>query len=123
MKIMGRWSIPKELAIRSMHFEALYKVCLRFKTRFWKRVALRSTQSGKSTTGLPIRWMVYPPNGIGEDGPGVLLVCAWMTDATTWLPLTPTERRSLALFFLAEMYNGEIGYEDTRENRRARSPH
>ncbi|KAI9465780.1 hypothetical protein BJY52DRAFT_1220524 [Lactarius psammicola] len=100
-----RWGIPKELAIRSMHFEALYKMGLRFKTRFWERVAPKSTQGGQSTTDLPIRWVVYPSNGIGEDGPGVLLVYAWMTDATTWLPLTPTERRSLALFCLAEMYN------------------
>ncbi len=103
-----RWSIPKELAIRSMHFEALYKMGLRFKTRFWERVAPKSTQGGQSTTDLPIRWVVYPSNGIGKDGPGVLLVYAWMTDATTWLPLAPTERRSLALFCLAEMYNGEM---------------
>jgi monoamine oxidase len=114
------WSIPKELAIRTMHFEALYKMGLRFKTRFWERVAPRatpsdqstqdgqSTQGGQSTTDLPIRWVVYPSNGIGEKGPGVLLVYAWMTDATTWLPLTPTERRSLALFCLARMYNGEV---------------
>ncbi|KAI0300499.1 flavin-containing amine oxidoreductase-domain containing protein [Multifurca ochricompacta] len=106
-----RWSIPKEVAIRSMHFEALYKMGLRFKTRFWERVAPKSTRGGQSTTDLPIRWIVYPSNGMGEDGPGVLLVYAWMTDATTWLPLMPTERRSLALFCLAQMYNGEV---DTR---------
>ena len=103
-----RWGIPKELAIRSMHFEALFKMGLRFETRFWERVAPRSTEGGQSTTDLPIRWVVYPSNGIGNDGPGVLLVYAWMTDATTWLPLTPTERRSLALFCLADMYNGEM---------------
>jgi len=38
----------------------------------------------------------------------VLLVYAWMTDASTWLPLTPTERRSLALFCLADMYNDKM---------------
>lgn len=103
-----RWSIPKELAIRSMHFEALYKMGLRFKTRFWERVAAKSTQGGQSTTDLPIRWVVYPSNGIRGTGPGVLLVYAWMTDASTWLPLTPMERRSLALFCLAKMYQGEM---------------
>ncbi|KAI9441304.1 amine oxidase [Lactarius indigo] len=107
-----RWSIPKELAIRSMHFEALYKMGLRFKTRFWERVGPKPTRGGQSTTDLPIRWVVYPSNGIGEKGAGVLLVYAWMTDATTWLPLTPTERRSLALFCLAEMYNDEVDPED-----------
>ncbi|KAH9177715.1 flavin-containing amine oxidoreductase-domain containing protein [Lactarius sanguifluus] len=110
-----RWSIPKELAIRSMHFEALYKMGLRFKTRFWERVGLKSMQGGQSTTDLPIRWIVYPSNGIGGDGPGVLLVYAWMTDATTWLPLTPTERRSLALYCLARMYNGEVDTKTKKE--------
>ncbi|KAH8996607.1 flavin-containing amine oxidase [Lactarius akahatsu] len=110
-----RWSIPKELAIRSMHFEALYKMGLRFKTRFWERVGPKSMRGGQSTTDLPIRWIVYPSNGIGGDGPGVLLVYAWMTDATTWLPLTPTERRSLALFCLARMYNGEVDTKTKKE--------
>lgn len=103
-----RWGTDKELAIRSIHFEALYKMGLRFKTRFWERVKPRQTYGGQSTTDLPIRWIVYPSNGIGEDGPGVLLVYAWMTDATTWLPLSPAERRSLALFCLSQMYNGEV---------------
>ncbi|KAN0131988.1 amine oxidase [Lactarius tabidus] len=102
------WSVPKELAIRSMHFEALFKMGLRFKTRFWERVPNDSTEGGQSTTDFPIRWVVYPSNGIGSDGPGVLLIYAWMTDATTWLPLTPRERRSLALFCLAKMYNDKI---------------
>ncbi|KAH9177713.1 flavin-containing amine oxidoreductase-domain containing protein [Lactarius sanguifluus] len=110
-----RWSIPKELAIRSMHFEALYKMGLRFKTRFWERVGHKSMRGGQSTTDLPIRWIVYPSNGIGGDGPGVLLVYAWMTDATTWLPLTPTERRSLALYCLARMYNGEVDTKTKKE--------
>ena len=102
------WSIPKELAIRSMHFEALFKMGLRFKTRFWERVPDDPTKGGQSTTDFPIRWVVYPSNGIGSDGPGVLLIYAWMTDATTWIPLTPRERRSLALFCLAQMYNDKI---------------
>ncbi|KAF8273500.1 hypothetical protein EI94DRAFT_1239526 [Lactarius quietus] len=110
-----RWGIHKELAIRSMHFEALFKMGLRFKTRFWERVPVDPTEGGQSTTDLPIRWVVYPSNGIGEDGPGVLLIYAWMTDATTWLPLTPRERRSLALFCLADMYNDKM---DPRYNKR-----
>lgn len=103
-----RWSVPKELAIRSMHFESLFKMGLRFKTRFWERVPDDSTEGGQSTTDFPIRWVVYPSNGIGSDGPGVLLIYAWMTDSTTWLPLTPRERRSLALFCLAKMYNDKM---------------
>ncbi|KAI0263267.1 hypothetical protein BC834DRAFT_325985 [Gloeopeniophorella convolvens] len=106
------WSGHKELAIRSIHFEPLFKMGLRFKTRFWERVGPRSCHGGQSTTDLPIRWIVYPSNGIGEDGPGVLLVYSWMSDATAWLPLTPEERRALALANLAEIYNGLV---DTRD--------
>ena len=100
------WSEKKELAIRSIHFESLFKMGLRFKTRFWERVGEIPCCGGQSTTDLPIRWIVYPSNGIGDDGPGVLLVYSWMTDADAWLPLTSEERRNLALANLAEIYNG-----------------
>ncbi|KAI9455379.1 amine oxidase [Russula earlei] len=106
------WCRHKELAIRSMHFESLYKMGLRFKTRFWERVGQIPCRGGQSTTDLPIRWIVYPSNGIGDDGPGVLLVYSWMTDADAWLPLTPAERRELALANLAEVYNGQIDTKD-----------
>lgn len=87
-----RWGVEKEMAIRSMHFEALYKMGLRFKTRFWERVEPIPSVGGQSTTDLPIRWIVFPSNGIDghdnkgrdirdnrttEDGPGILLVYAW----------------------------------------------
>ncbi|KAH9969386.1 hypothetical protein BGW80DRAFT_631485 [Lactifluus volemus] len=106
------WSGKKELAIRSMHFESLFKMGLHFKTRFWERVGSIPCNGGQSTTDLPIRWIVYPSNGIGEDGPGVLLVYSWMTDADAWLPLTPEARRDLALANLAEIYNGQIDTKD-----------
>ena len=82
-----------------------------FKNRFWERVTI-PTAGGQSTIDLPIRWAVYPSNSIvtetarSEQSPGVLLVYAWMTDATTWLPLSAVERRSLALFCLARPYKG-----------------
>ncbi|KAI0285581.1 hypothetical protein BC826DRAFT_1093616 [Russula brevipes] len=96
------WSTHKELAIHG----------LAFKTRFWERVGSVPCRGGQSTTDLPIRWIVYPSNGIGEDGPGVLLVYSWMTDADAWLPLTPEERRNLALANLAEIYNGQVDTKD-----------
>jgi hypothetical protein len=95
-----------------MHFESLFKMGLRFKTRFWERVGSVSCRGGQSTTDLPIRWIVYPSNGIGDDGPGVLLVYSWMTDADAWSPLTTEERRDLALANLAEVYNGQIDTKD-----------
>ncbi|KAJ7896117.1 hypothetical protein B0H13DRAFT_2234518 [Mycena leptocephala] len=104
-----RWPMDKEMALRAMHFEPLYKMGLRFKTRFWERVGPNGpSEGGQSTTDLPVRWLVFPSNGIGTDGPGVLLIYAWMTDTTTWLPLSPTERRSLALYCIAKLYNGLV---------------
>lgn len=104
-----RWGPEKEMAIRSIHFEALYKMGMRFKYRFWEKVGQNPSKGGQSTTDLPIRWVVFPSNGIGSDGPGVLLVYAWMTDSTTWVPLTPIERRSLAIHNLEELYKGRLG--------------
>ncbi|KAK4161327.1 putative L-amino-acid oxidase YobN [Cladorrhinum sp. PSN259] len=106
-----RWSPAKEMAIRALHFEPLYKMGLRFKTRFWEQVQSPS-MGGQSTTDLPIRWIVYPSNGIpppgqNDDGSGVLLVYSWMTDATNWLPLTPLERRNVVINCLAQVYNRE----------------
>ena len=49
LKIMvdrPRWGVPKEMANRSAHFEARYKMGLHFKTRFWERVTPRPTQGG-----------------------------------------------------------------------------
>ncbi|KAJ6605323.1 hypothetical protein DFH09DRAFT_1422343 [Mycena vulgaris] len=102
------WPVDKEMAIRSMHFEPLYKMGLRFKTRFWERTEPnRPSHGGQSTTDLPIRWVVFPSNGIGADGPGVLLIYAWMSDASAWLPLSELERRDLALRCIAKLYEGQ----------------
>ena len=46
-----KWSPEKEMAIRSMHFEPLYKMGLLFRTRFWER----HTRGGQSTTDLRSR--------------------------------------------------------------------
>ncbi|THH15392.1 hypothetical protein EW146_g5074 [Bondarzewia mesenterica] len=97
------WSPDKEMAIRSMHFESLFKMGMRFKRRFWE-LESPTTKGGQSTTDLPIRWIVYPSNGIGDEGPGVLLIYSWMTDSQTWLPLSALERRSLALHCLNKVY-------------------
>ncbi|THU82925.1 FAD/NAD(P)-binding domain-containing protein [Dendrothele bispora CBS 962.96] len=99
------WSPEKDMAIRSVHSEALFKMGMRFKRRFWENVE-NPSMGGQSTTDLPIRWVVFPSNGLGSDGTGVLLVYAWMTDATTWLPLTPIERRQLAINNLEQLYSG-----------------
>jgi hypothetical protein len=98
-----RWSSEKEQAIRAMHFEPLYKIGLRFKTRFWER-GERPSLGGQSITDLASRWIVYPSYGRGDDGPGVLLLYSWMSDASVWASIPPDERVKRALRDLAKVY-------------------
>jgi monoamine oxidase len=102
-----RWSVQKEHAIRSLHFEPLYKIGLRFKTRFWEAVT-RPSRGGQSITDLPSRWVVYPSYGIGDEGPGVLLLYSWMADAACWLPQPREDRVKIALRDLALLYEKEV---------------
>ncbi|MFC3997555.1 flavin monoamine oxidase family protein [Nocardiopsis sediminis] len=96
-----RWSPAKEQAVRAMNYQPLYKIGLRFRERFWEKGDAQKgyapVKGGQSITDLPSRWVVYPSNGIGSAGAGVLLHYAWMTDAYTWLPQSPQERIRLAL--------------------------
>ena len=107
INIVPPWGWRKRVAIRSMHFVSLYKMGLRFKTRFWERMMHSKSKGGQSTTDLPIRWLVFPSNGIGAKGPGVLLMYAWNADAMKWSPLSHSERRRLALKDIATMYRME----------------
>jgi monoamine oxidase len=106
-----RWSPTKEHAVRALHFEPLYKIGMRFRTRFWEQVA-NPSRGGQSITDLPSRWFVYPSYGIGDDGPGVLLLYAWMTDAAGWSPQSEDDRVRLALRDLDAVYGGEVDVHD-----------
>lgn len=97
------WDYRKEQAIRAMFYEALYKIGLRFKTRFWEHVQPPSL-GGQSTTDLPIRWIVYPSNGIGSEGPGVLLLYSWNTDASVWSSIPFSERLKSSLKHLSKVF-------------------
>ncbi|EGO20208.1 hypothetical protein SERLADRAFT_417972 [Serpula lacrymans var. lacrymans S7.9] len=98
-----RWDPTKEQAIRAMYFEALYKIGIRFKTRFWEHVQPPSI-GGQSTTDLPIRWIVYPSYGINSDGPGVLLLYSWNTDASVWSSIPFSERLRSSLCHLSKVF-------------------
>jgi monoamine oxidase len=102
-----QWSPAKTHAIRALHFEPLYKIGMRFKTRFWEQVD-RPANGGQSITDLPSRWFVYPSYGIGDSGPGVLLLYSWMTDAVGWLPQQPEERVRLAIRDLQKVYGDSV---------------
>jgi monoamine oxidase len=102
-----QWSPTKTQAIRSMHFEPLYKIGLRFKTRFWEQLP-QAAMGGQSSSDLPMRWCVYPSYGLGDSGAGVLLLYSWMTDAYNWLPQNPEERVRLALRDLQTLYQNTV---------------
>jgi monoamine oxidase len=101
------WSATKMQAIRSMHYEPLYKIGLRFKTRFWEQVA-KPSNGGQSITDLRTRWCVYPSYGIGDQGPGVLLLYSWMTDAYNFLPVNEADRVRIGLEDLQKLYQGTV---------------
>ncbi len=102
-----RWSPQKTHAIRSLHFEPLYKIGMRFTTRFWEQLPVPA-MGGQSITDLPSRWIVYPSYGIGDRGPGALLLYSWMTDAVGWLPMPEAERIRLALRDLQLLYGDQV---------------
>ena len=98
------WPVALEHGLRSIHFQPLYKMGLRFKSRFWEDESLRPSNGGQSITDLPCRWVVYPSYGIGDKGKGVLLLYSWMTDFNHWLPKTHLEKVNLALNNLQKLY-------------------
>ena len=72
-----RWTFLKEQSLRGIHYEPLYKIGIHFKTRFWEQLPVRPSFGGQSTTDLRFRWIVYPSNGLGRSGSGVLLLYSW----------------------------------------------
>ena len=99
-----RWSVNFEHCLRSINFQPLYRLGLRFNSRFWEREDLRPSKGGQSITDLPSRWVVYPSYGIGDTGKGVLLTYSWMTDATFLLPTSLEMKIKMALKDLQELY-------------------
>lgn len=101
-----RWSFGKEQAITRTYYEPLYKMGLHFRSRFWEKFA-RPCFGGQSTTDLRVRWVVYPSNGLGSDGSGVLMIYSWMTDAARWSAMQFEDRVALALNDLGTLFAGE----------------
>ena len=67
-------------AIRTLHYAPAIKVAIKFKTRWWENERLNQ-RGGSSFTDRQTRVVVYPSYGIGEDGPGVLMVpYSWCVD-------------------------------------------
>ena len=60
-------------AIRTLNYGPAVKVAIKFKTRWWERDNLKQ-RGGSSYTDRQSRVVVYPSYGLGEGGPGVLMV-------------------------------------------------
>jgi len=60
-------------AIRTLNYGPAVKVGVKFKTRWWEKNGLTQF-GGSSYTDRQSQVIVYPSYGLGEDGPGVLIV-------------------------------------------------
>ena len=73
-------------AIRTLKHSPSVKVAIKFKTRWWEQGGINQL-GGSSYTDRQIRLVVYPSYGLGEDGPGVLIVTyIWCVDASAPSP-------------------------------------
>lgn len=97
------WSFMKEQAIRSTHYEPLYKIGLHFRTRFWEKLP-HPCFGGQSVTDLRFRWIVYPSNDLGSPDSGVLLLYCWMNDAYRMSSIPKDRRIQLVLHDLQRFY-------------------
>jgi len=69
-------------AIRTLNYNPAVKVGIKFKTRWWEQDGMKQ-RGGSSSTDRPSRSVVYPSYGLGEEGPGILMVTYnWHQDAS-----------------------------------------
>jgi monoamine oxidase len=100
------FSYYKRRAIRELNYIGAIKIGIEFKSRFWER---HHQYGGKSITDLPIRFTYYPSQGIGTEGPAVVLASyTWADEALTWNGLSNEDRIRYALKNLAEIYGDQV---------------
>ncbi|KAJ7633340.1 amine oxidase [Mycena polygramma] len=73
---------PWELhtALRVLRYDAAVKVAVKFKTRWWEKLA-HPQVGGVSTTDRPTRTVVYPSYGIGSEDGTMIVSYTWAQDA------------------------------------------
>lgn len=103
IRVRPTWSFMKEQALRSTHYEPLYKIGLHFRTRFWDNLP-DPCFGGQSVTDLRFRWIVYPSNDLGSPDSGVLLLYCWMNDAYRMASIPRNQHIRLALHDLQRFY-------------------
>jgi Flavin containing amine oxidoreductase len=60
-------------AIRTLNYGPAVKVAIKFKSRWWEQDGI-DQRGGSSYTDRQSRVVVYPSYGLGDEGPGVLMV-------------------------------------------------
>ena len=95
-----------EQALRAASSSMVLKFGIRFHSRFWERSDLMLPPSfgGQSATDMPVRWVIYPPFGIGDGGKGVLHIYNWAGDSTQWQLMSKEEKLETALNNLQQLY-------------------
>ena len=106
LKKRPAWPDAMEQALRSLRHCPIMKILLRFESRFWERSDLQHKPSlgGSSVTDKPSHWFIYPSEGIGDGGKGVLMVYIRTDDAMLWLSLCKIEKIQLCLRDLQALY-------------------
>lgn len=100
------FSYYKHRAIRELNHMAATKIGIQFKNRFWEKYG---QYGGKSITDLPIRFTYYPSQGIGTQGPAVVVASyTWADEAMTWNGLSDSDRIQYALKNLAEIFGNQV---------------
>lgn len=91
-------------AIRSISYQAAFKIGLQFKRRFWEQD--ERIFGGISYTNLPIAQIGYPSDRLGSQGKGVLLGAYIFAGlgAYEWTSLAPEERVKWALQFGEQLH-------------------
>ncbi|MBW5447811.1 NAD(P)-binding protein [Cohnella sp. CFH 77786] len=96
----------KRKAIRELHYILDTKIGIEFKSRFWER---GGQTGGRTVTDLPIRFAYYPSDGIGTQGPAVILASYTLgDDAMTWDGLSSEDRVRYALRNLAVIHGDQV---------------
>ena len=97
-------SLPKQRALRNLHYEAAVKIFFEARRRFWEEDD--GIHGGASITDLAIRSTYYPQHGV-ETRRGVFIgsYCHGQ-DALRWGSLEPTERLRQALDNIEEIHPG-----------------
>ncbi|MDR7001367.1 flavin monoamine oxidase family protein [Neobacillus niacini] len=100
------FSENKWKAIRELKYVGSTKTGIQFKNRFWEKQGL---YGGQTVTDLPIKYVQYPSNGIGTNGPGVILGSyTWEDDAIPWDSLDEDKRLEYVLKNLAEIHGKQV---------------